>query len=259
MWSQAQAYCITCLYLTKQSEFKNAWTYGNEIIWVIGNIVKSVRAGASLHGSYAKGLPPKLLAKCRFFISDLAGSMALPKMRWCLHSFCLPHPTILFQEDYSVKCTKHAQKQQKVRENCNLQGVVLSIYTIFVCFVSHVACFVPVFEWNRPFFRSIGSCWNTPWTCWWSWACRGRTSTGNASKTSSWTTPGSSTRILEQIHIYHMYYKQYSAQIYTWYDQYTYIVLCFYCVRGWIQAVHLAEPMLRLLEEGGEEDPGGED
>ena len=22
MWSQAQAYCITCLYLTKQSEFK---------------------------------------------------------------------------------------------------------------------------------------------------------------------------------------------------------------------------------------------
>ena len=29
--------------------------------------MKSVRAGASLHGSYAKGVPPKLLAKCSFF------------------------------------------------------------------------------------------------------------------------------------------------------------------------------------------------
>ena len=48
-----------------------------------------------------------------FFISDLAGSMALPKRRWCFHSFCLLHPTILFQEDYSVKYTKHAKKNEK--------------------------------------------------------------------------------------------------------------------------------------------------
>ena len=51
-----------------------------------------------------------------FFISDLARSTALPKRRWCLHSFCLLHPTILFQKDYSVKYTKHAKKKSKKHE-----------------------------------------------------------------------------------------------------------------------------------------------
>ena len=48
----------------------------------------------------------------------------------CLQSYL--QSVVFFISDLAGKYTKHAKKKQKARENCNLQGVVLSKLYIYI-------------------------------------------------------------------------------------------------------------------------------
>ena len=65
LWSVVQKHHMTC-HLPQQAQWVNpryVWTYGSESY--MGTMVKL--ASACLHGTQAKGVPPKMIAKWRFF------------------------------------------------------------------------------------------------------------------------------------------------------------------------------------------------
>ena len=94
--------------------------------------MKSVRAGASLHGSYAKGVPPKLLAKCIFFHFRFGWEHGSSKKEVVSPFLLSSSPNHLVSRRLQRKIHKTCKKKSKKHEKIATFKVSYSLYLIFM-------------------------------------------------------------------------------------------------------------------------------